>query len=89
MKEADDHSCDIHAPIINDVTSQIECQAKCESNKDCLGIAYSHDPNHNKFCYLCIDDSLIPISNQFAFYRKPGNIGHIQRVFLHIKSSFI
>ena len=77
QKETEDKYCEFHDQLTRDVTSQLECQVKCESKEGCVGIAYSHEPAHIDICFVCLDDSLSSITNQFAFYRRPGKIKRI------------
>ena len=70
--DSDDKYCEFHDPVMYDVISQRECQAKCESKKGCVGITYSHDPSNKNICYICTHDFLSPLTGGFAFYRRPG-----------------
>ena len=56
----------------SDVSNQIECQEKCEAISTCPGISYSYGAGSTQYCYVCIDDVLSDITNDFGFYRKPG-----------------
>ena len=69
--DSDNKYCEFHGPLIYDVISQRGCQIKCESNDGCVGITYSHDPNNKHLCYVCLADSLSPLTGGFAFYRRP------------------
>ena len=63
-----------------DVTSQGECQTKCEAESGCVGISYSHKEEdieeyryeNTRYCYVCLDDILDSAGSDFGFYRRPS-----------------
>ena len=57
---------------IGKVSNQYECQTKCESNHDCVGISYTNKPGVLSGCYVCMNADLSTASNDYGFYRKPG-----------------
>merc|ERR1712002_208906 len=58
-------------PLIDDVSSQQECQQRCIEKSGCVGISYSHDDEFTNYCYVCNDAGLIPALNNFGFYQRP------------------
>ena len=56
------------------VNNQLECQANCVGNSECVGILYSHEIGRTQLCLICKDDNLKNAPYGFGFYRIPGNV---------------
>ena len=68
-EEATDKYC-ANSNVFTDVSSQIQCQGKCDAISTCPGISYSH--TSTDYCYVCKDEVLSYAFADFGFYRKPG-----------------
>ena len=61
------------------VENQVQCQAECELENGCVGIAYSPTHEDGQYCYLCsYPVTLKDASNGFGFYKMPGVEGTTQ-----------
>ena len=56
------------------VATQLECQAYCYQNSDCVGIIYNHEIGYTDICGICTDDQLKPAGYGFGFYSRPGKV---------------
>ena len=56
------------------VKDQATCQAQCELDSQCIGIAYSHENPFQDWCFICPDDELSDFAYGFGFYRRLGII---------------
>ena len=54
------------------VKDQATCQAQCELDSQCIGIAYSHESPFEDWCFICPDDKLSDFGYGFGFYRRLG-----------------
>ena len=55
----------------SDIENQLHCQALCEADiARCVGILYSYKVGMTQYCYLCKDDTLGSVKNEFGFYRN-------------------
>ena len=54
------------------VKDQATCQAQCELDSQCIGIAYSHESPFEDWCFICPDDELSDFAYGFGFYRRLG-----------------
>ena len=70
-EEAEDKYCTNH-DASNDVTNQLQCQQRCESKSNCIGISYSHKVGNTQHCYVCYDNTFASAANDFGFYRRSG-----------------
>ena len=62
--------------------NQVQCQAECELENGCVGIAYSPTHEDGQYCYLCsYPVTLKDASNGFGFYKMPGVEGTTQWLF--------
>ena len=71
IKEAADQYCP-NRNYFTDVSNKIECQDKCLSDFDCVGIAYSTALGRENHCMTCKDDRLVAAFMGVGFYRRPG-----------------
>jgi len=69
-EEKEDACCEQRTQY-TDVTNQQECQNKCTSRSDCVGICYTYKPGHTYYCDLCFNDVYINAMNDYGFYRRP------------------
>ena len=53
------------------VKDQATCQAQCELDSQCIGIAYSPESLFKDWCFICLDDELSDLYG-FGFYRRLG-----------------
>lgn len=62
-----------HCPFFKfePVSNQQECQAKCDTAPQCVGISYSTAIGFESDCFLCDSTSVTKNKNQFGFYPKP------------------
>ena len=68
--------------------NQVQCQAECELENGCVGIAYSHTHEDGQYCYLCsYPVTLKDASNGFGFYKMPGVEGTTQWLFFILVQS--
>ena len=75
VEESENKYCKNHRkPLVTNVTNQAECQTLCDADLRCVGISYSHVPEKNNFCFVCLDSVLSDASNSFGFYKKKGTI---------------
>ena len=75
VEESENKYCKNHRkPLVTNVTNQAECQTLCDADLRCVGISYSHVPEKNDFCFVCLDSVLSDASNSFGFYKKKGAI---------------
>ena len=58
--------------MTQDVTNQGQCQQRCESKSNCVGISYSQLVEKAHWCAVCYDDDLESSGYDFGFYRRPG-----------------
>ena len=72
IKEAADKYCP-NRDYFTDVSNKIECQDKCLSNPECVGIAYSTVPGNENICMTCKDERLVINFYGTGFYRRPGS----------------
>ena len=56
------------------VATQQECQSNCAQDSECVGILYSYKLGSTQHCYVCKDDNFLEATNNFGFYRRPGNV---------------
>ena len=54
------------------VKDQATCQAQCELDSQCIGIAYSYENPFEDWCFICLDDELWDFGYGFGFYRRSG-----------------
>ena len=54
------------------VKDQATCQAQCELDSQCIGIAYSYENPFEDWCFICLDDELWDFGYGFGFYRRLG-----------------
>ena len=69
-EEATDKYCP-NNDVFTGVSTQTECQIKCDAISVCPGISYSRKAGQSH-CYVCRDDVLSPAGSSYGFYRK-GN----------------
>ena len=56
------------------VTNRKECQENCVQDSKCVGILYSYKSEYRAVCFVCKDDKLQDVGNDFGFYRRSGNV---------------
>ena len=54
------------------VSTQNECQYLCTKNISCSGIVYSYKESYTQYCFLCYDQNLNSLDNEFGFYKNPA-----------------
>ena len=92
VEESENKYCKNHRrPLVTNVTNQAECQTLCDADLRCVGISYSHVPEKNNFCFVCLDSVLSDASNSFGFYKKKGTIllnGYALIWFIYLNFNF-
>ena len=69
IEEVPNQSCQADRISHNYIYSQIECQALCEVDNDCVGISWSIKEGTH-WCHVCKNDIIYNAVNNYGFYRK-------------------